>query len=197
MLPLCFEEGCVNGFAPGVPQFMNTAAETYLKEILADVFNSTRQNGSRWTKTGAYKRRFERELDGWHRGEVRKTVSGQLPVEQEAERARLPLSLVDLRLNLDLTGSTLETPSVAMRIFESTGIDDEEGFSTVARDEGRTIGAPNGTMLAPPRPLTNGVLVNGVHRDDKHEDDYGWAGGSEVDRTALDDVLDECLAGLV
>jgi transcriptional coactivator HFI1/ADA1 len=191
MLPLCFEEGCVNGFATGTPQFMNTAAETYLKEILADLFYATRHNGTRWIKTAAYKRRYEREVDGWHRGEIRKSISGQLPVEQEAERARLPLSMVDIRLNLDLTGSTLEVPTVAMRIYESTGIDDEEPFLHLNGQDGRGSGAQNGSMLAPPRPLMNGV--NGLH---KEEDDYGWAGVLESDRMVLDNVLEDCLAGL-
>jgi transcriptional coactivator HFI1/ADA1 len=190
MLPICYEEGIFHGFANGTPEFMNIATEIFVKDMLSRLFATTRSNGPYWIKTGTYKRRMLREEEGYERGEVRKSALGQLPVEQEQDRLRPPLSLPDLRLALELGGTAWGSYAPrAMRMFEATGIHDE------VAGRGGEMGPPGkkGSMLAPPKPLTNGVMVNGVHTD---EEDTGWAGGNDGDRMEMDRVLDECLAGL-
>jgi transcriptional coactivator HFI1/ADA1 len=197
VLPICYEEGIFNGYAPQTIEYMNIATETHIKEFLTRIFASTRSNGPRstWIKSAAYKKRQHREQDQFENGEIRKSVTGLLPVEQEAENNRRPLSMFDIRLNLDLGGSTLSTHTPrSMTIFEATGIDDEAATGDVEMIDAPPLLA--GVMMAPPKPLTNGVLTNGIHKDVEMFDDYGWRGGNEPDRKALDDVLDDCLAGL-
>lgn len=202
VLPICYEEGIFNGYANTTIDLVNIAAETYMKEILARLFASTRSNGPRltWIKSAAYKKRVDREQAQFESGEIRKSVTGLLPIEQEAENNRRPLSMFDIRLNIHLGGSNLGTHNPrALTIFESTGIDDE-----VLTGDTEMMDAPpllSGITMAPPNSFTNGVttngvLTNGIHKDVEMSDDYGWRGGTESDRRALDDVLDDCLAGL-
>ena len=190
MLPICYEEGIFHGFANGTPEFMNIATEMFVKDMLTRLFTSTRSNGPLWIKTGAYKRRLLREEEAFERGEIRKSATGLLPIEQEQERLRPPLSLPDLRLALELGGTAWSTHAPrAMRMFEATGMYDE----VADRDGNMAPPSNKGSMLAPPKPLTNGVIVNGVHAD---EEDTGWMGGNDGDRIEMDLVLDECLAGV-
>lgn len=226
MLPICYEEGVFNGFAPGAGDFMNMATEHHLKDFFTRVFASTRANGPRpqWIKTGKYKRRLAREEEGFENGEIRRNVRGLLPVEMEAEQKRMPLSLIDLRLNLELGGTWLaHKPTRSMALFESTAIDDEAGMRsdedldplphkrssgmlppplTTAASTGSQAALGSLTGLKPP--LTNGVLTNGVHVNGVSKDvemvdvneDHGWQGGADADRMMLDGLLDDCLAGL-
>jgi transcriptional coactivator HFI1/ADA1 len=200
MLPICFEEGLFNGHTSGTPAFMNIATEIHIKDFLTRMYTSTRSNGPRpsWVKTAQYKRRFLHEEELFERGEVRKSVTGYLPVEQESESHRQPLGVFDVRLNLELGGSILGTTAPkSMRMFETLGIDDEAGMRDSVAE---TLRHKKAGMMAPPKPLTNGVLTNGVmtngvHRDISVDDDNGWAGGTDSDRMELDKILDDCMAG--
>lgn len=189
MLPICYEEGIFHGFANGTPEFMNVATEMFVKDMLTRLFTTTRSNGPHWVKTGAYKRRLLREEAAFSAGEIRKSTTGHLPVDQEQERNRSPLSLSDLRLAVDLGGTVWGNHApVSMRMFEITGVRDD-----TSRDEVVTTTTKKGAMLAPPKKLTNGVLTNGVHHD---EDDVGWIGGTEHDGYELNRALDDVLAGI-
>jgi transcriptional coactivator HFI1/ADA1 len=199
MLPICYEEGIFHGFAQGTPDFMNIATEMYIKDMLARLFASTRSNGPHWVKTAQYKRRMLREEQAWRKGEIRKSATGQLPIEQEQERNRTPLSLPDLRLALDIGGTPWGTHTPrAMRMFEATGVYDELAARERETSRGSSQGKMAGSMLAPPKPLTNGVLPNGVHTNGVHheEEESGWLGGNDADRMELDRVLDDCLVGI-
>ena len=45
MLPSCYEAGLVNGHTVDAPQFLSVAVETFIKEVLTQVFSRTRSNG--------------------------------------------------------------------------------------------------------------------------------------------------------
>jgi transcriptional coactivator HFI1/ADA1 len=185
MLPICFEEGIFNGFGNGAPDFMNLATETHVKNWLTRLFTSTRTNGKNYVKTSGFKRRCIREESAFHRGDLRKSHTGLLPIEQEMERNRAPLSTKDIRMSIDLGGPSFgrRIPR-ALKVVESLGIDDE---SVQREQETKT---PKKAAMLPPKPILNG-LTNGVHEDD---DDCGWLGGSKKDRMGLNSILEECLA---
>jgi transcriptional coactivator HFI1/ADA1 len=191
MLPICFEEGIFNGFGNGAPDFMNLATETHVKNWLTRLFASTRSNGKNYVKTSSFKRRCIREEAAFRRGEVRKSHTGLLPVEQDMERNRAPLSTKDVRMSIELGGPSFgrRIPR-ALKVVESLGIDDE----SAQREQEKEKTPKKGGML-PPKIMMNGNgLVNGVHEDD---DDYGWLGGSRKDRMGLNSILEDCLANFV
>jgi len=195
MLPICFEEGVLNGYTAETPNYMNRATDTVLKNFLAQIFSATRSNGPRpgWIQTGQYKRQLQREQVAFVKGELRKSVTGRLPVEQESERRRRALGITDIRLVLDSSGSMLgRTPPLSMMTFEALGVDDEANVRDSLAEATRM---KKGGMMAPPKPLSNGVAINGIHVDSNVNNDFGWAGGSEQDRMDLDKLLEEAGTG--
>jgi transcriptional coactivator HFI1/ADA1 len=214
MLPTCYEEGIFNGPARDAPAFMSQATEAFLKNLLSRALQVCRSDGAQYVQTRAYKRRRRREEVAFERGDVRKSAAGLLPADQEAEERRLPLSLLDLRLCVDVGTHGLGGGGArAMMRFEATGIDDEDMFGERGEEEDappatKREGGAGGKAVAPapapapaPKPLTNGVLTNGVHHhyEDEDEemvdedDDFGWPGGSARDRRELDGILANCL----
>jgi len=213
MLPTCYEEGIFNGPARDAPAFMSQATEAFLKNLLSRALQVCRSDGTQYVQTHAYKRRRRREEAAFEAGEVRKSTAGLLPVDQEAEEQRLPLSLLDLRLCVDVGTHGLGSGGArAMMRFEATGIDDEDMFGERWEEEDVPLPAKReggagakavgpAPAPAPPKPLTNGVLTNGVHHhyEDEDEemvdedDDFGWPGGSARDRRELDGILATCL----
>jgi transcriptional coactivator HFI1/ADA1 len=206
MKPLCYEEGVLGGYSDGTPQYMNSAAEIYMKELLTQIFSSTRSNGAHWVQTAAFKKRFKREERLANTGEVQRSPGGLLPVELEQERIRRPLGLVDIKLGRQLNiggGRGLGSATMALRFFEADGIDDEETArdAAAAAEDALNLRLTNGIngagpMHAPPRPEVNGTLTNGVHKEEQSEEDFGWSGGINSDQSALDDSLDICLSSL-
>jgi transcriptional coactivator HFI1/ADA1 len=207
MVPTCYEEGIFNGPARDAPAFMSQATEAFLKNLLSRALQVCRSDGAQYVQTRAYKRRRRREEAAFERGEVRKSTAGLLPVDQEALERRQPLSLLDLRLCVDVgTHGLGRSGARAMMRFEATGIDDETMFGErgegedalpARRDSSAAVKAV--VAVVPPKPLTNGVLTNGVHHhDDEYEevdddDDCGWPGGSANDRRELENILADCL----
>lgn len=192
MLPICYEEGIFNGPARDSADFMSQATESFAKSLLSRLLQVCRSNGAQYVQTRAYKKRRRGEEMAFEKGEVRKSATGLLPVDQEAEEARQPLSLLDLRLCYDVGTSGLGPRGArAMLRFESTGIDDETMFGDRGESED-VLMTGTGGKVAPQKPLMNGVLTNGVHHDDE-DDDCGWPGSSVSDRRELEDILEECL----
>jgi transcriptional coactivator HFI1/ADA1 len=204
MLPTCYEEGIFNGPAREAPAFMSSALEAFLKNLLTRALQVCRSDGAQYVQTRAYKRRRRREEAAFERGEVRKNAAGLLPVDQEALERRQPLSLLDLRLCVDVgTHGLGRSGARAMMRFEAAGIDDEVMFG----ERGAEVDAPGAprresaagkAVVVAPKPMTNGVLTNGVsHHEDEEDvdddDDCGWPGGSANDRRELGDILADCL----
>ena len=195
MAPICFEEGILHGPGAGAAEFMTIAAETFMKEFLGRLFASTRSNGPRWIKTGKYKRRLRQDEEGFAVGDVRKSTAGLLPVEQEAESLRPPLSILDLRLSLNVGGNMIgkHTP-YSLAQFEAAGLDEE--VTLLESEETLPVTKQIGpSKLNGSAPLPNGVLTNGVHEkdDDAMDIDSGWVGSLASDRAELDAALDDIL----
>lgn len=75
MLPICYEEGIPGGCSVETANFMNVAAETFVKEILTTIIGRVRSNGPIYVQTDAYRKlapkgrwvpRQERPLLGMH-----------------------------------------------------------------------------------------------------------------------------------
>jgi transcriptional coactivator HFI1/ADA1 len=185
---------------------MNLATETYIKEALMSFLGKVAVNGSGYVRTGAFKKRVEREERMMERGEIIRTSTGELPVEAEERRKRKLLCMEDLRLALQLGDGYLgQTPIIAANITNSTFLD---------------VPGIENTNSSPKKPLTNGIIANGIGRDksglsqwlgegvivdlkdagegdkmqvDGEDDMTNWMGGSVQDVGELDGALDDVL----
>ena len=63
MLPICYEEGVVGGVGEATAQFMNVAAEVFVKEVLSSVISRVRCNRTTTVKTDGFKRKMEKMLE--------------------------------------------------------------------------------------------------------------------------------------
>lgn len=201
MVPICYEEGVVNGAATGCAEFVNVAAEFYIKEVLCSLFGKVASNGvsgTNFIKTAAFKRQLEKEDDGFWKGEVIKNAAGFLPVEAEESSKRKALTMSDLKLAYSLGDSYLgQVPIIAGEILNSRYADETEDREPEE--------PPKSIEMV--RTRSSGVNVNGVngvngingHAHDPNEmdvdeNDYGWQGSNERDLLAIGSLLDECLA---
>lgn len=188
MLPICYEEGLPSGNAPGCAEFMNVAAETFVKEALSTFFGRVRSNGDGYIRTARFKRQFEREEEACLRGEARRNAAGLLPVEVEAMAKWRPLGLGDLMLNLRLGDAVFRlVPSVAEAIM-ARGEEAYDEYAAPSEAGPRDAETVKSSGIA-------GTVFSG-HSDEMSvdENDWGWPGGTSADRDALNDVLDDCLA---
>jgi transcriptional coactivator HFI1/ADA1 len=213
MVPICYEEGIVNGAAAGCSEFMNVAAEFYIKEVLSSLFGKVSSNGgssASFIKTSAYKRQLEKEEEGWLKGEVLKNAGGMLPIEAEESAKRKALTMSDLKLAYSLGESYLgQVPLIAGQILNSRWTDEyedrEEEEPARAVEMVRT--RSSGAAVEMVRSRSSGAAVNGVNgikavnghingpdEMDIDEQDWGWHGTSTKDHFAVGALLDECLA---
>ncbi|KAI9883311.1 MAG: hypothetical protein M1823_004933 [Watsoniomyces obsoletus] len=107
MTPICYEHGIVNGAADGVAAFAALATDAFMKEVLSEILDRTRSNGPNYVSTASYKKQLRHEEAAFARGEIQRNNMGLLPVEQHAANQRTPLTMNDLRLNLDLGSAYL------------------------------------------------------------------------------------------
>lgn len=187
---------------------MNLATETYIKEALASFLGKVAVNGNGYVRTGAFKKRMEREERQADRGEAIRDAKGELPVEQEERRKRKLLCMEDLRLALQLGDGYLgQTPVIAGHITNSTFLDvpgiEEIYPSPQKKKPTRTNGIINGTVqdksgLA--KWLDEGITVDlkADGEGDKMQVDgddemANWNGGSVGDVGELDSALDDVL----
>lgn len=190
MVPICYEEGLPGGARDGCAEFVNVAAEMYVKEVLAGLFARVRSDGKGYACTARYKRRVEREEEAWLRGEVVRNAAGLLPVEVETGLGRRPFGMEDLRLSLEMGDPFVgQVPLLAKRVavgWRVGGLEIEENESSPERERRREE-----------YPI-NGFHSNGVHHHtdemDVDDNDWGWSGGANGDRDSLGGILDDCLA---
>ncbi|KAI1081070.1 transcriptional regulator of RNA polII, SAGA, subunit-domain-containing protein [Whalleya microplaca] len=210
MLPICYEEGLVNGHAPDAAQFLTIAAETFIKEFLSIVFNRTRSNGPgdsggagfgagpNWIQTHKYHRQLRREEAAYAKGELTRDKSGLLPVEAKAASERPPLSMADLRLALEIGDCGISTfPIIRKSViynYRDGELDHYNNYTwlhdrmPIDYEQTSKGGVNGGSSLT----LTNGE----IHGDpmDIDDDPLGWDGTTTQDISMIDDVLDSCLA---
>ena len=194
MVPICYEESLVSGCSVPCAEFMATATETFVKEVLSGIFGRTRSNVPAGSNNGImtkrYKRQLEREEEGWLRGEVTRSAgNGMLPVEMKEASGRRPLGIGDLRLALEIGDCALgQMPLVVERVMGGyfEGELEEERKREELMEEVFGAGVvPNAKME-----------VDGRNRDEPSidESDWGWEGGGGMDRDKLNSLLDDCLA---
>ncbi|KAL7785548.1 transcriptional regulator of RNA polII, SAGA, subunit domain-containing protein [Trichoderma ceciliae] len=204
MLPFCYEAGLVNGHASDAPQLMSVATETFIKEVLTQVFSRTRSNGpgdsasagygigTTWIQTHKYRRQLHREEDAAQRGEITRDKAGLLPVESKAASERGPLGIADVRVALEMADSGIsQFPIVTAQILYGY----RDGELEHWKDYTWANGEPPAQRVE--ELMTNGdaELAKGALSDAMDIDnEIWWEGAENPDMDMLDNVLDSCLA---
>lgn len=186
---------------------MNLATETFIKEALASFLGKVAINGDNYVRTGAFKKRVDREERLVERGELIRDPKGELPVETEERRKRKLLCMEDLRLALQLGDGYLgQTPIIAGNITNSTFLDVpgiEDIYPSPQTKKERPNGVINGigqdkSGLA--KWLDEGITVDlkpegevDKMQVDGDDEMANWNGGSVGDVNDLDSALDDVL----
>ena len=207
MVPICYEESLPNGCAPLCANFMATATEHFIKEVLSTVYTRTRSNmpgGSvNSILTHRFKTQLRKEEEAASRGDlVRAPGSGLLPVEVKEAAARKPLGMHDLRFALELGDCGLgQFPIIVGKVMNGNPEGQWEEYQKRKRED-EEADRREEEMRRERLAHLNGNSVNGTHGtngapdDDLDDEDetWGWEGGSAADRMQLNALLDECLA---
>lgn len=214
MLPICYETGLVSGHVPDAAQFMSVATETFVKEVLSSIFGRTRSNGpgsagsagigggANWVQTFKYRTQLEREEEAHLRGEVQRDKNGLLPVEAKAASERGPLGMADVRTALEIGDSGLgQMPIVIQQIMFGYREGELEAWDEYSWPEThRRITDLDGDiqmqgMDVPASTNGSGIVYDSNMQEDSGDvDDWGWEGAEYQDTSALDSLLDSCLA---
>ncbi|KAH7149570.1 transcriptional regulator of RNA polII, SAGA, subunit-domain-containing protein [Dactylonectria estremocensis] len=208
MLPFCYEAGLVSGHTAEAPQYLSVAVDTFIKEILTQVFSRTRSNGpgdsgsagfgigTTWVQTNKYKQQLGYEEDAAQRGEVSRDKSGFLPIESKAASERGPLGMSDLRLALEMADTGMaQFPVIMSQViygYREGELENWDDYTWVHDYEptGRVEELlPGGINVAKSHDMTNG------HVDAMDIDtEMWWEGAESDDMDMLDGVLDSCFA---
>lgn len=208
MLPFCYEAGLEKGHTAEAPHFMTIAIETFIKEVLTEVFSRTRSNGpgesgsagfgvgTTWIQTHKYRKQLRAEEDMAQRGEVLRDKSGLLPIEAKAASERGPLGIADIRLALEMADTGMaQFPVLRTQILNSWREGELENWDDYTWVHGQQ---PTGFVE---EPLTLGVngdkaraLLNGHSDAMDIDNEISWEGAEDQDLDMLDNMLDSCLA---
>lgn len=205
MLPFCYEAGLPNGHSSEAAHLMSTAAETYIKEVLAAMFSKTRSNGpgdsgnaglgmsSSWIQTHRYRRQLAAEEDAAQRGEITRDKSGLLPIEAKAASERGPLGISDMRMALEMAENGMANfPILTTAITYGY----REGELENWHDYTWLPGLEDTATRFPKREDLDIVPQLNGHPDamEVDSDEMFWDGADDQDSNLLDSVLDSCLA---
>ncbi|PHH89050.1 hypothetical protein CDD83_6718 [Cordyceps sp. RAO-2017] len=202
MLPFCYEAGLAGGHVADAPHLMSVAVDTFIKEILTQIFSRTRSNGpgdsgsagfgigTTWIQTHKYQRQLCLEEEGALRGEVTRDKSGLLPVEAKAACERGPLGMADLRLALEMSETGMaQFPVLMTQVLFGYREGELENWNDYTWMNGEAPEAEELHEAAKDRWLPNG------HSDAMDVDsDAWWDGAEHQDVDMLDGILDSCLA---
>jgi transcriptional coactivator HFI1/ADA1 len=207
MLPFCYEAGLANGHTPDAPQLMSVATETFIKEVLTQIFSRTRSNGpgetggagfsigTTWIQTHKYRKQLHAEEDAAQHGRLTRDKNGLLPVESKAASERGPLGMADVRLALELadTGMT-QFPVLMAQILYSYREGELEHWDDYSWVHGQEpLGGDEWNF-----PEVNGrdvvELPNGQADPMDIDHEAYWDGADTMDMDMLDGMLDSCLA---
>lgn len=217
MLPICYDIGLTSGHTPDAAQFMSVATETFVKQVLSQVFDKTRSNGpgsggsagsgggANWIMTHKYRVQLEKEEEAWSRAELQRDKSGLLPIEAKAASERGPLGMADFRTALEMGDCGIgQMPIVIEQImfgYREGELEKWEEYS-FPNGYGKVVGEEHdddivmGGINASHVNGVNGINgTNGHLEDDLSDvDGWGWEGAGAQDREALNSILDSCLA---
>lgn len=204
MLPFCYEAGLPSGHVSDAPQLMSVATETFVKELLTQIFARTRSNGpgdsasagygvgTTWVQTHKYRRQLHIEEEAAHRGEISRDKSGLLPVEARAAGERGALSMADVRVALEMADTGIsQFPIVATQVLYSYRDGELENWEDYTWMDGIE---PEARIEELNSDLVNGELTNGHHDAMDIDNDMYWEGAESADMDMLDGMLDTCLA---
>lgn len=199
MVPICYEESLTNGCGASCAEFMATATEQYIKEVVSSILARTRSNvpaaiGGNGIMTRRYRKQLDHEEEGFLKGEVIRGIgNGLLPIEAKEAGARRVIGMGDLRLAIGIGGCELgQMPGAVAGIMGGWEEGILEGWGTHKDDPMK-----DKEDMENSGPRMHG-LSNGVNRDvaepDADDADWGWEGGSTADRPLLHSLLDDVLA---
>lgn len=196
MVPICYEESLPNGCGAPCAEFMATATEQYIKEVVSSILSRTRSNipaaGGNGIMTLRYRRQLEREEEGLQKGEITRGIgNGLLPIEAREAGSRRGLGMGDLRLAIGIGGCELgQMPGIVKSIMGGW----EEGVLEGWKD--RQVESEKEKMEkggARTNSATNGSYVPD-DTTDPDDGDWGWEGGGAADRAQLNWLLNDVLA---
>ncbi|CAM1501081.1 Fc.00g102430.m01.CDS01 [Cosmosporella sp. VM-42] len=208
MLPMAYEAGLFGGHTNEAPHFMSVAVETFIKEVLTEVFSRTRCNGpgesgsagfgggTTWVQTHKYRKQLRSEEDAAQRGEIGRDKSGLLPIEYKAASERRALGITDIRIALEMADTGMaQFPVLSTQILNGWREGELENYNDYTWVHGQR---PTGFVEELHTAGINGVkphdLANG-HPDLMDIDsDSLWDGAENQDMDMLDGMLDSCLA---
>ncbi|KAM0255481.1 hypothetical protein ACHAQJ_005708 [Trichoderma viride] len=204
MLPFCYEAGLVNGHAPDASHLMSVATETFIKEVLTQVFSRTQSNGpgdsgsagygigTTWVQTHKYSRQLHREEDAALRGEVSRDKSGMLPIESKVASERGPLGIADVRVALEMADLGIsQFPIISAQILYGYREGELENWDDYTWANGENPVPQVEELIA----NGNTELTNGTHPDAMDIDnEVWWEGAEKPDMDMIDSALDSCLA---
>ena len=206
MVPICYEEALPNGCAASCAEFMATATEQFIKDVIGEVVSRTRSNiiaggvGGNTILTQQYKKQLARETKLFDTGRLQKTtMSNLLPVDMKEAQQRRALGVGDMRIALELgAGSLGQMPEIVSGVMGGYPEGVLEGWGqhsyldALPKENGASP-LPNGNAA-----LTNGFHTNGFNGlpsaiEGQSEISTGWQGGGEEDRKQLLSALSDCL----
>lgn len=201
MVPICYEESLPNGCGNMCAEFMATATEQYIKEVVSAMLARTRSNvpaavGGNGIMTRQYRKQLDREEEMAGKGELaRGLANGLLPVEAREAGGRRGIGMGDLRLAIGVGGCELGSmPGVVMAVMGGWQEGILEGWAEMR--EAKRIPADGEEEEDEEGRRPPGVRVNGVKSDmdlDPMEEDWGWEGGGTADRSRLHSLLDSIM----
>lgn len=204
MLPFCYEAGLVNGHGPDASTLMSVATETFIKEILTQIFSRTQSNGlgesgsggygigTTWVQTHKYRRQLHREEDAAQRGEISRDKSGLLPIESKAASERGPLGIADMRIALEMADTGIsQFPIISAQILYGYREGELENWNDYTWADGEAPAAQVEEIMANgSADLTNGTFPDAMDIDNE----VWWDGAEKIDMDMIDSALDSCLA---
>lgn len=208
MLPFCYEAGLVSGHTPDAPQLMSVATETFIKEVLTQIFSRTRSNGpgeagsagfgvgNTWVQTYQYRKQLHSEEELAQQGKLTRDKNGLLPIESKAASERSALSMADVRISLEMGDTGMASfPVLMTQILYGYREGELENWDdyTFPDDWQPTKGA-NDAFLREINGADVVELPNGQPDLMDIDSEFGWEGGDEPDMDMLDGILDSCLA---
>ena len=200
MVPICYEESLPNGCGASCAEFMATATEQYIKEVVSAILARTRSNvpaavGGNGIMTRQYRKQLDREEEMAVKGELtRGLANGLLPVEAREAGGRRGIGMGDLRLAIGVGGCELGSmPGVVKAVMGGWQEGILEGWAEMRGMKGMVVDGEEEDNDEGRRP---GAKGNGVKPDmdsDPMEEDCGWEGGGTTDRSRLHSLLEDIL----